>query len=269
MPWTEAPLRELMSKRRVKAARSRRRGQQGAEPKDRSRGQAQGFGRWLWDWVKSISAAILLFLVIRTFAVETFTIDSGSMENTLLVGDFLIVNKAAYGAEVPFTDIRLPGIGDPARGDIVVLEPPLERWQAPYVKRIVGLQGDELAMRDGVLYVNGASQYEEYVQRIESSGDYYDPRFEWQRDYLAPNVDIGEYRPTRDRWGPIVVPAGKYFVMGDNRDNSEDSRHWGFVDRALIKGQTLFIYYSFDRSRLRPVPWLTDVRWSRIGDLIR
>lgn len=219
--------------------------------------------------MKSISAAILLFLVIRTFAVETFTIDSGSMERTLLVGDLLIVNKAAYGAEVPFTDIHLPGIGDPARGDIVVLEPPLERWEAPYVKRIVGLPGDRLAMRAGVLYVNGVRQDEEFVQRIEPGRDYYDPRFDWQRDYLAPDVEVARYRPTRDRWGPIVVPDGKYFVMGDNRDNSEDSRHWGLVDRALIRGEVLLIYYSFDRSRLRPVPWLTEVRWSRIGDLIR
>ncbi|KPK81363.1 MAG: hypothetical protein AMS25_06790 [Gemmatimonas sp. SM23_52] len=223
----------------------------------------------MWNWVKAISVAILLFLVIRTFAVETFTIDSGSMERTLLVGDFLVVNKSAYGADVPFTDIRLPGLGNPARGDVVVLEPPLDTWQAPYVKRIVGLPGERLAMRAGVLYVNGVRQHERYVQRIEPAGDYYDRRFAWQRGYLAPGVEVATYQPTRDNWGPIRVPEGKYFVMGDNRDNSEDSRHWGFVDRALIKGRPLVIYYSFDRGRLRPLPWLTEVRWDRIGDLIQ
>jgi signal peptidase I len=258
-----------MAKRRVKTGLHRQRVPRGAQREDRSRGPAQRLGRWLWDWAKSISVALLLFLLIRTFAIETFTIDSGSMESTLLVGDFLVVNKAAYGAELPFTDIRLPGLGNPGRGDVVVLEPPLDTWQAPYVKRIVGLPGERLAMRAGALYVNGMRQHERYVQRIEPAGDYYDRRFEWQRGYLAPGVEVATYKPTRDNWGPIRVPEGKYFVMGDNRDNSEDSRHWGFVDRALIRGRPLIIYYSFDRSRLRLVPWLTEVRWERIGDLIQ
>lgn len=229
---------------------------------------AQTTGRWLWEWAKSISVAIVLFLVIRTFAVEAFKIPTGSMEDTLLIGDFLLVNKAVYGAQVPFTGIRLPAFNDPDRGDIVVFQYPLDRSKN-YVKRVVGLPGDVLEMRNGALYVNGERQVEGYVQHIQPGGDFHDPQFDWQVDYLAPGVDRSRYRPTRDDWGPIVVPPGKYFVMGDNRDNSQDSRYWGFVDRSLIKGAPLFIYYSFDRSKLRPLPWLTEVRWGRVGNVVR
>jgi signal peptidase I len=228
----------------------------------------EGTGRWLWEWVKSISVAILLFLVIRTFAVEAFKIPTGSMERTLLVGDFLLVNKAVYGAQVPFTGVHLPAIENPERGDIVVFAYPLDQSKN-YVKRVVGLPGDRVAMRDGQLYVNGERVEEDYVQHTQPGTDYYDPSFEWQKDYLAPEVDASTYRPTRDDWGPILVPAGQYFALGDNRDNSQDSRYWGFVDRSLIKGRPLFIYYSFDRSKLRPLPWLTEVRWNRVGDLVR
>ena len=238
------------------------------ERTDGPRGTAQGTGRWLWEWVKSISVAILLFLVIRTFAVEAFKIPTGSMESTLLVGDFLLVNKAVYGAQVPFTGVRLPAFKEPERGDVIVFEYPKDASKN-YVKRVVGLSGDKVAMRRGQVYVNGVREHADYIQHTQPSGDYYDPSFEWQRDYLAPEVDPSAYRPTRDDWGPIVVPEGKYFVMGDNRDNSQDSRYWGFVDRVLIKGRPLIIYYSFDRSNLRPLPWLTEVRWGRVGNLVR
>jgi signal peptidase I len=191
------------------------------------------------------------------------------MESTLLVGDLLLVNKAVYGAEVPFTPVRLPGFEAPERGDIVVLEPPFDGWEAPYVKRIVAVPGDRIAMRRGDLYVNGERLDEAYVQHIQRGHDYWDPSFEWQRDHLLPDVDAGAYRPTRDNWGPLRVPPDSYFVMGDNRDNSEDSRYWGFVPRGLIKGRPLIIYYSFEYGKLRPVPWLTDVRWHRIGNRIR
>ena len=215
-----------------------------------------------------MSVAILLFLVIRTFAVEAFKIPTGSMEDTLLVGDFLLVNKAVYGAQVPFTGLRLPAFDNPEPGDVIVFEYPLDR-KKNYVKRVVGLPADTLSMKGGRLYVNGAVMAEDYVQHIQPNGNYYDPQFEWQRNYLAGKVDPSVYRPTRDDWGPIIVPPDKYFVMGDNRDNSQDSRYWGFVDRRLIKGRPLIIYYSFDKSTLRPVPWITEVRWKRVGDVIR
>ncbi len=250
-----------MAKKREQA---RRKGADG----DRSRSEPPGTGRWLWEWVKSLSVAILLFLVIRTFAVEAFKIPTGSMERTLLVGDFLLVNKAVYGAQVPFTDVRLPAFDSPERGDVVVFQYPLD-ISKNYVKRVVGVPGDRVAMRQGQLYVNGEVRSEGYVQHTQPDGNYYDPQFEWQRDYVASEVDPQDYRPTRDDWGPLVVPEGKYFVMGDNRDNSQDSRYWGLVDRTLIKGRPLFIYYSFDRSKLRPLPWLTEVRWGRVGNLVR
>ncbi len=255
-----------MAKTREGSRQKKRRGKQGAP--QGTGGGAQATGRWLWEWIKSISVAILLFLVIRTFAVEAFKIPTGSMERTLLVGDFLLVNKAVYGAQVPFTAVRLPAFESPERGDVVVFEYPLDRSKS-YVKRVVGLPGDTVAMATGRLYVNGVRQDESYVQHTQPNGDYYDPQFEWQRKHLSAHVDPRSYRPTRDEWGPIIVPESQYFVMGDNRDNSQDSRYWGFVDRELIKGRPLFIYYSFDRSKLRPLPWITEVRWHRVGDLVR
>ena len=230
--------------------------------------RSQSASRYAWEWVKSISVAILLFLVIRTFAVEAFKIPTGSMEGTLLIGDFLLVNKAVYGAQVPFTGIRLPAFEDPERGDIIVFEYPLDRSKN-YVKRVVGLPHDTLAMKDGVLYVNGKRQTEGYVQHVQPEGNYWDPVFEWQRRHLTDGSSLPDYRPTRDDWGPLVVPEGNYFVMGDNRDNSQDSRYWGFVQRKLIKGRPLIIYYSFDRSKLQPLPWITEVRWRRVGNVVR
>ncbi len=189
----------------------------------RSRSEAQSTGRWLWEWAKSISVAILLFLIIRTFAVEAFKIPTGSMESTLLVGDFLLVNKAVYGAQFPFTDARLPGFEEPERGDVVVFEYPLDRSKN-YVKRVVGLPGDRVAMRRGALYVNGERQDESYVQHVQPDGDYWDPSFEWQKQHLAPDVDRSTYRPTRDDWGPIIVPHGSVF-----RDGRQSGQLAGFA----------------------------------------
>ncbi|MGW8283135.1 MAG: signal peptidase I, partial [Gemmatimonadota bacterium] len=139
-----------------------RRGKMAARDKkpDRKKVEEPGsFGRWAWEWTKSIAVAFVLFLVVRTFVVEAFQIPTGSMENTLLVGDFLLVNKMVYGAEIPGTNVRLPAIAPPEHGDIVVFEPPPAARQAEntnYVKRIVGLAGDTLQMVDGALYRNGA-----------------------------------------------------------------------------------------------------------------
>ncbi|HEX7050287.1 MAG TPA: signal peptidase I [Longimicrobiales bacterium] len=222
------------------------------------------FLRWAWDWVKSIFVAVILFLIIRTFIVEAFRIPTGSMENTLLVGDFLLVNKAVYGAQIPGTDFHLPAFDEPHRGDVVVFVPPHEP-DKNYVKRLIGEPGDTLAMREGVLFINGEAQVEPYVQHRDPPGFDVALPADWQRRYLVSDVDPQKYRPTRDNWGPIVVPEGKYFMLGDNRDDSEDSRYWGFVDGSAIKGQPLFIYYSFDPSIAHPFPWLTQIRWGRIG----
>lgn len=226
-------------------------------------------GRWMWEGIKAVSTAILLFLVIRTFVVEAFKIPTGSMENTLLVGDFLLVNKAVYGAEIPISHRRLPAFSTPKREDVVVFLPPHEP-DKNYVKRIVGLPGDTLEMRDKVLYLNGDPVLEPFARHLDPFTDPADPRMLWQRDHLLTGkLDGRRYRPTRDTWGPLVVPDGKLFALGDNRDNSEDSRYWGFLDETHIKGRPILVYYSFARDPLQPFSWLTDVRWGRIGELIR
>jgi len=223
------------------------------------------FGRWAWEWLKSIAVALVIWFVLRSLLIEAFRIPSSSMERTLLVGDFLFVNKALYGAEVPLVHTRLPAFREPQRGDIVVFD---SRTQADVkvVKRLVGMPGDTLEMRSDVLYRNGVRQIEPWVQRTDSLSDPADPEMRaWQVEYLLPEVDRGGYRPTRGTWGPLIVPAGQYFVMGDNRDNSYDSRYWGFVDRRVIRGRPLFVYYSFDHDSWRALPFLTAIRWGRIG----
>jgi signal peptidase I len=223
--------------------------------------------RWVWEWTKSILVAFSLFVLIRTFLVEAFRIPTGSMENTLLVGDFLLVNKAVYGAEIPGTHLRLPAFDQPHRGDIVVFVPPHEP-DKNYVKRLVGLPGDELEMRHKVLIRNGKPLFEPYVIFTDENNDLYVPGMMCQTKYLAPGVNRRTYRPTRDNWGPLIVPPDKYFFLGDNRDDSEDSRYWCMADRSSVRGQPLFIYYSFDPSMPQPIPWLTDIRWTRIGSSI-
>ncbi len=240
-----------------------------SQPKKQVEGKATpSRAQWAWEWIKSISVAVVIFLVVRTFLIEAFRIPTGSMERTLLVGDFLLVNKAVYGATIPGTNVRLPGFRDPERGDIVVFTNP-EDEKTNFVKRIVGLPGDTVEMRDGVLYLDGTRLKEPYVQRVDPDGDGYSPRFEWQRAYLPAPARGRSYRPTRDSWGPLIVPEEHYLVLGDNRDNSLDSRYWGFVPRGLIKGRPLIIYYSFDRDRNHPFPWIVDARWDRVGDLVR
>jgi signal peptidase I len=235
---------------------------------DESRGSIST-GRWMWEGIKAVSTAILLFLIIRTFVVEAFKIPTGSMENTLLVGDFLLVNKAVYGAEIPGVGARLPAFAEPSRSDVVVFFPPHDPSKN-YVKRIVGLPGDTLEMRRKVLYINGVPQFEPYTRHVDRFSEPTDSRMLWQREYLVTGKrDWRRYDPTRDSWGPIVVPDGKYFALGDNRDNSEDSRYWGFLEAEAIRGRPMFVYYSFSRNPLQPFSWLTDVRWGRIGEAIR
>jgi signal peptidase I len=221
----------------------------------------------VWDWTRSILVAFALFLVIRTFLVEAFKIPTSSMENTLLVGDFLLVNKAVYGAEIPGTTVRLPAFASPSRGDVVVFNPPHDPAKN-YVKRLVGLPGDTLQMLDKELHVNGAPLQEPYVRFIDQGGDAVHPAMRWQSNHLIASTSPA-YQPTRDNWGPLVVPEDRFFMLGDNRDNSEDSRYWGFVARDAIRGRPWFVYYSFDSGRTGGAPWLRFVRWDRIGEAIR
>jgi signal peptidase I len=224
------------------------------------------FARAAWDWTKSIVFGFAIFLVLRAFVLQTWVITSGSMEGTLLVGDLLILNKVAYGASVPGTEKRLPGYTAPMRGDIVVFR--AQHDTLDVIKRLIGLPGDTLSMRNGELFINGQQQQESYVSHSDPEGDGTHPWMQWQYRYLTSDVDQASYHPTRDNWGPIVVPADNYFVLGDNRDESLDSRFWGFLDPTRVKGKASLVYYSYERDSLKPFPWL-HVRWDRIGDRIR
>jgi len=219
--------------------------------------------------MRSLGMAVVLFLIIRTFLLEAFQIPSGSMERTLLAGDFLFVNKAVYGAQIPGTSARLPAFHTPHRGDVMVFAYPKDPTLS-YVKRVIGEPGDVVEMRQGQVYANGRALEEPYVQRIDPLHDGFDSEFNWQREYLLGTQDQRRrYHPTRDTWGPLRVPMGKYFVLGDNRDNSSDSRYWGFVDQSAVKGRPLVVYFSYDRGTRDALPWLTDIRWGRLGSLIR
>jgi signal peptidase I len=225
-------------------------------------------GHGAWEWIKSGIIGFLIFLVVRTFLIQTFTIVSGSMENTLLVGDFLVLNKSAYGASVPGTGAMLPGYDTPGRGDIIVFRGHHENIDL--VKRLVGMPGDTLAMRSGVLYVNGQPQDEPFARNTDPHGDGGHPWMEWQAAFLTDSATALPYYPTRDNWGPIVVPANdRFFVLGDNRDESLDSRYWGFIERSQIKGRAVGLYFSFSHRPDGGVPVLGRVRWSRIGERLR
>ncbi|HEX5520807.1 MAG TPA: signal peptidase I [Longimicrobiaceae bacterium] len=239
-----------------------------------------------WEWIKSLAVAVVLFLVIRTFLIQAFTIPSGSMEPTLLVGDYLMANNAVYGAPVPFTDVRTPAFRDPEHGDVVVFRPTYNRPVIDVVKRVIGEPGDTVQMIDRVVYLNGTPLDEPYVDPHyypdepiprTAAGVGLPPEIDparygsfWQLEALAPGVDPAQYHPTRDSWGPLVVPAGQYLLLGDNRDQSLDSRYMGFIARDAIVGKAMFIYYSIDPMADRPFPrFLTAARWGRIGRLIR
>jgi signal peptidase I len=233
---------------------------------NKRRGWGLGF---LWEWTKIFWISVALFLVLRTFIVEAFKIPSGSMERTLLIGDFLLVNKLAYGAEIPFTHVRLPKLRDPQRGDVIVFESP-EDLTKTYVKRLVGVPGDTLEMRNGILRRNHEPVPEGYALHTAPDVDPVEDRFRWQRDYVATtaNASIGYY-PSRNNWGPLVVPERNYFVLGDNRDNSSDSRYWGFVADSLVKGRPFVIYYSYAPDSAEGFAWLTRIRWNRLGERVR
>ena len=218
-------------------------------------------------WIKSAGVAFVLFLIIRAFLVEAFKIPTGSMENTLLTGDFLLVNKVLFGAEVPGTGLRLPALREPRREDVIVFNPPHDPERS-YVKRLVGVPGDTLEMHGKVLHLNGVQVAEPYARYVDRFGDAVHPSMNWQAHHLIASTHRG-YHPSRDNWGPLVVPEGRFFVLGDNRDNSEDSRYWGFVERSAIHGRPWFVYFSFDAAALAYAPWSAAVRWDRVGKTIR
>ncbi len=226
----------------------------------------RSFGIWLWEWTKSILVALVVWFLLRTFLVEAFRIPSGSMENTLLIGDFLFVNKALYGAEVPLIHARLPAMREPERNDILVFDS-VEEDGLKVVKRLVGVPGDTLWMEHGELYRNGRKVNEPYVihtdpTRSEDPAQRLKMR-EWQLPHLVRR-DTATYHPDLQDWGPIVVPPDSFFMMGDNRDSSYDGRYWGFLPRKNVRGRPLIVYFSYDPNSWRSLPFLTAIRWSRI-----
>ena len=223
---------------------------------------------FLWDWAKVITISLVLFVGIKTFLMEAFKIPSGSMERTLLVGDFLLVNKVVYGAEVPLVHKRLPALRQPTRGDVIVFEWPKDRSKN-FVKRLVGLPGDTLAMRDGVLIRDGVAVSEPYVSHSDPEADPVWEEFRWQSNFLVKTAGAAvAYHPSRNNWGPLVVPESQYFVLGDNRDNSLDSRYWGFVPDSLLRGRPEVVYFSFSPDSSQDLAWLTHVRWARLGSWV-
>ncbi len=194
------------------------------------------------EYAESIIIAVVLALFIRTFVVQAFKIPSGSMEDTLQIGDHLLVNKFIFGTHIPFTDKRFFALRNPHRGDVIVFEYP-EDPSKDFIKRIVGVPGDVVQGINKNVYVNGKL--------------YKNPHEVHKETDLVPK----DQNP-RDTFGPIKVPADSYFVMGDNRDRSYDSRFWGFVKKDKIKGLAFIKYWSWDGDNWR-------VRWGSIGQLIR
>jgi signal peptidase I len=187
------------------------------------------------EYFESIVIAVILALFIRTFVVQAFKIPTGSMENNLLVGDHLLVNKFVFGPTATPLERTLLPIGTIERGDVVVFKYP-EEPERDFIKRVIGLPGETVEVRDKKVFVNGTPLDEPYAH------------------YLAPPAFHSEFHEVtsfdvRERYGPVTVPPDQYFVMGDNRDNSQDSRYWGFLPRGYIKGKALLIYWSFDAER--------------------
>jgi signal peptidase I len=191
------------------------------------------------EYIEAIVLAIILTVVIRGLVIQAFRIPTGSMEDTLQVGDFLFVNKMIYGSEIDigwqgqrFVYFRFPAIREPKQGDIIVFRFP-EDPARDFIKRCVAVGGQQVEIRDKVLYVDGKPREEPYVVHK-------DPRI------IPPDTN------GRDNFGPYVVPQGHLFMMGDNRDNSHDSRFWGALPRNLVKGQAMFLYWSWDEDRRMP-----------------
>jgi signal peptidase I len=239
-------------------------GEEPAKSPTRKRAQEKGkpSSGWATEWAKSIVIALALFLFLRTFLVQTFVITSGSMEETLLVGDMLVVNRAAIGSRVPGTGLRIPGYSQPRLLDVIVFDPPHEET-LKLIKRLVGMPGDTLEMRSRALYRNGEPVDEPYVVH-SGVPDETHPWMEWQRDHLADSVDPRTYSPTRDTWGPIVLPEDRYFMLGDNREQSLDSRYWGLLEGWRLEGRAVFTYFSYNKGSFRPFPWIREIRWGRI-----
>lgn len=257
-------------------------------------------------FIKSWGPVLIFVAVIRSFVVEAFMVPTGSMEDTILIGDFMLVTKFNYGIKLPFTTKTIILTGEPKKGDIVVFRYPLDpdspqpeeryvrifpkflpllpiywskdkkffHWYAPrnFVKRCVAVEGETVEVKNKILYVNGKSQYEPYALHKDnwlSSGSSEVEKIDfqelWEKGLFLEKINI------RDNFGPVVVPKNCIFAMGDNRDNSADSRFFGPLDKKYLKGKPLVIYFSSDAAPnlLRILLSPRSIRWERIGRLVR
>ena len=227
---------------------------------------AKGWRHEVRSWSKSLAIALVIWLFLRFYIVEAFRIPSASMENTLLVGDFLFVDKLSYGGEfqIPFIGVRflrMKRFTDPKANSIVVFRSVEDSTpNLDIVKRVIGVPGDTLQMVHDTVYRNGKALDEPYALHLAATPIPDDPALTAKMRGLQLPRYIGKnpatYRPTVHAWGPIVVPPASYWVMGDNRDESYDSRYWGFLPRSHVEGRPLFIYLSVASDPFR-------IRWNR------
>jgi signal peptidase I len=190
----------------------------------------------LREYFESIVIAVILALFIRTFVVQAFKIPTGSMEETLLIGDHLLVNKFVFGPTATSAERAVLPIGTIRRRDVLVFKYP-EEPERDFIKRVIGLPGETVELRAKKVYINGTALDEPYVHFLPGQ--------------QTGNSEFNEVTSfdVRERYGPVTVPPNQYFVMGDNRDNSQDSRYWGFLPRELVKGKALVVYWSYEAGR--------------------
>jgi len=220
------------------------------------------------EYLESIVVAVILALFIRTFAIQAFKIPTGSMESNLLIGDHLLVNKLVYSPSASPLEDRLLGKRPIERGHVVVFKFP-DDANRDFIKRVIGLPGETVEIRNKKVYIDGEPLDEPYVQFLDPPRSPDDPEYGLRSEGV------------RDNWGPRVVPEGHLLVLGDNRDNSRDSRFWGFLARDQVKGRALIVYWSYDAdreeyNRTSFIDWIKDTarafgktRWSRFFHVIR
>lgn len=261
---------------------SRRDKESKTRTKAQLKAQKKSAAEVIWEYIKSFGVALILALIIKTSLVEAYKIPSGSMENTLLIGDFLLANKFLYGAKVPLLPVHLPALREPRPGDIVIFKFPGDR-KTNYIKRCIAVGGQTVEIRNKRVFVDG----KEFQLPIH--GKFTD-------HMIIPGSPNGSvlYNPSdphlpmnRDNFGPVRVPANSFFMMGDNRDNSYDSRFWGFVSRNLILGKAMIIHWSWrpdpgapriTKTDLLAIPksigynilhFFQRVRWHRLATIIK
>lgn len=230
--------------------------------------EAERIGRR--EIVLSLLGAAVLWVLMRSFVVQVYGITTGSMAGTLLPGDYVVTSNAAFGPWIPFTRTRLPALRDPRRGEVVVYRPAGYEPVVDVIKRVIGVPGDTIQMRDRVVYRNGRRIAEPYVDSVytpdRAMNETGPQNFAWHRTARPAGLSPDGYRPTRDNWGPLVVPRGHYLMLGDDRDESVDSRYTGFVPRSEIRGKVHLIHYSGEVRGRRSFP---RPRWGRIGSRVR